>query len=102
MHLESVRELNASLKEKLLAKLATTVEARSALGEATHALAAKQAAPPTLALGVARRAGNEFVLAVRLQQRALEHSRAVEMVTKQAKGEVDVRYIGQVEKRAGP
>jgi hypothetical protein len=40
MHLESVRELKASLKEKLLAKLATTVEARSRAGRwaAGHAV----------------------------------------------------------------
>ena len=38
MDLESVRELKRSLQEQLLAKLATTVQARSALGEAAHVL----------------------------------------------------------------
>ena len=97
-----MRELKRSLQEQLLAKLATTVQARSALGEAAHGLGMRRAAPPTLALGVAHRARNQFALAVRVQQRALEHSRAVEDLTKQAKGEVDERDIGLVEKRAGP
>ena len=102
MNLDSVRELKLSLQEQLLAKLATTLQARSALGEAAHAIATRRAAPATLALGVARRTRNQFALAVRVQQRALEHSRTVEDLTKLAKGEVDVRYIGLVEKRAGP
>lgn len=66
MDLESVRELKLSLQGQLLAKLATTVRARSALGEAAHGLGMRGAAPPTLALGVARRTRNRFALAVRV------------------------------------
>ena len=44
----------------------------------------------------------DFALAVRVQQRALEHSREVERITQHARGEVDVRYVGVVRKRATP
>ena len=60
------------------------------------------AAPPTLALGVAPREAGQFALAVRVQQRALEQGREVELIRRAAKGEVDVRYIGEVRKRAVP
>jgi len=102
MNLDSARELKLSLKEKLLGNLVTTVRARSALGESARSLSTSGETPPTLALGVARRARKDFALAVRIQQRALERSREVELITQQAKGELDVRYIGLVEKRAAP
>ena len=102
MNLESARELKLSLTEKLLAPLATAVRARSLPGEAVRTLGRSAAAPSTLALGVVRRRRNDFALAVRVQQRALERSREVDLITQQAKGEVDVRYIGSVTKRAAP
>src|SRR5262249_51225941 len=53
-----------------------------------------------IALGVGRRRRNDYVLAVRVQRRALDNSPQVEAIRKQAKDEVDVRYIGRVFKRA--
>jgi hypothetical protein len=43
---------------------------------------------------------NDYRLAVRIQHRSLERSPQVEMIMAQAKHEVDVRYIGAVDKRA--
>ena len=68
-----------------------------AAAQPTTALAAT---PPTMALGVVRKGKNDFGLAVRVQKRGLENSPQVETIRKKAKGEVDVRYIGQVTKRA--
>jgi hypothetical protein len=53
-----------------------------------------------MALGVTRKGKSDFGLAVRVQKRGLENSPQVDTIKKKAKGEVDVRYIGQVTKRA--
>lgn len=52
----------------------------------------------SVALGVARRAG-EYRLAVRVQRQSLMASPLVEHIVKQAKGEADVRLIGRLTKR---
>jgi hypothetical protein len=54
----------------------------------------------TIALGVSKRARNDYRLAVRLQRRALADAPQVEAIRKRAKGEVDIRYIGRLTKRA--
>jgi hypothetical protein len=101
MQLDSARELKASLLESLIGPMATSFVVRSA-GLRAGPTAALAAAPPTLALGVTRKRNNDFDLAVRVQKRGLEHSPQVDTIKKKAKGEVDVRYIGQVTKRAAP
>ena len=53
-----------------------------------------------MALGITPKGSGDFKLAVRVQKRALEQGREVELITKQAKGELDLRYIGEVAKRA--
>ena len=53
-----------------------------------------------MALGVGRTGREDYVLAVRLQQCALEGSAQLEAIRKQAREEVDVRYIGRVMKLA--
>ncbi len=100
MKLDSVRELKSSLTDKVLAGLTESVRVRSALGGTARPLTLGGAALPTLALGVAPREAGQFALAVRVQHRALEQSREVELIRRAAKGEVDVRYIGEVRKRA--
>jgi hypothetical protein len=56
----------------------------------------------TIAIGVSRRGRNDYRLAVRLQRRALAAAPQVEAIRKRAKGEVDIRYIGRLTKRAVP
>jgi hypothetical protein len=53
---------------------------------------------PALALGVTPAGGDDFRLAVRVQRRALLRSARVASIIEAAHGEVDVRYIGRVEK----
>jgi hypothetical protein len=53
----------------------------------------------SIALGVARRQG-EYSLAVRIQRPGLLESPLVEQLRRQAKGEVDVRIVGRIDKRA--
>jgi hypothetical protein len=53
----------------------------------------------SLALGVARHRG-EYSLAVRVQRPSLVQSALMERLSREARGEVDVRVIGRVDKRA--
>ena len=99
MQLDSVRELKASLATTVLSALAEAPRLR-AFGVPAGPMARVAVQPPTLALGIAPRAGGDYQLAVRLQRRALEGDAAVEAIRKKAKGEVDVRYIGRLVKRA--
>jgi len=53
----------------------------------------------SLALGVAPH-GREYRLAIRLQRAALRESPIVDHLRKEARGEVDVRMVGRIDKRA--
>ena len=99
MQLNSVRELKTALQDTVITPLVTSVVRRSALGISAP-LASKGAVPPTIALGVTRKGPNDFALAVRVQNRVLEHGREIDQIRAQAKGEVDIRYIGEVAARA--
>lgn len=59
----------------------------------------------SIALGLASH-GNGYRLAVRLQRPSLRNSPLVDHVTKRARGEVDIRIVGRIDKRtktaAGP
>jgi hypothetical protein len=98
MKLDSARELKASLNESVIVPLATSVATRASLGVAAQPMAATSAVPPTMALGVTRKGKGDYALAVRVQKRGLENSPQIGTIKKLAKGEVDVRYIGQVTK----
>ncbi len=98
MRLESVRELKSLLNESVVDPMSDARVVRSAglraqpINELSHS-------PPTIALGVARRGTADFALAVRVQKRGLEDSAELQTITQQARGEVDLRYVGQVTKR---
>jgi hypothetical protein len=102
MKLDSVRGLKASLNETVIAPMTTSVVTRSSLGVAAQPMTAAGEGLPTMALGVMRRAKDDYVLAVRVQKRGLENSPQLDAIVKRAKGEADVRYIGRVVKRAIP
>jgi hypothetical protein len=102
MNLESVRELKQTLTAGMLPLIETTIFSRAAFSRAAAPVARAVEPPRTLALGVARKGKRDFQLAVRVQERALESSREVERITREARGEVDLRYIGRVHKRVIP
>ncbi len=100
MNLDNVRDLKSSL----LAGIAQSLEIPSTIS--TLGLRARASTPRvdalrTIALGIARR-GKQHRLAVRLQRRALIDHPYVEGIRKQAKGEVDVRYVGRISKLETP
>ncbi len=101
MNIDSVRELKQTLAARVLPQIETAIITRAAFGRAAAPIARAAEPPPSLALGVAR-AGRrgDFRLAVRVQKRAFQASREVELISRQARGEVDVRYVGRVSKRA--
>ena len=101
MELDSVRGLKATLRQSVISPLATSLAVKS-FGLQAGPTAGLPAAPPTIALGVSHAPGgkNQFVLAVRIQKRGLENSPQIESIKKQAKGEIDVQYIGVPTKRA--
>ncbi len=100
MRLDSVRELKAALTGTLLAPLATPEAMPRSLNISTRRVSEAAGVHRTIALGVARGARSEFRLAVRVQRREMEQSREIDAIRRQARGEVDVRYVGQVVKRA--
>ncbi len=122
MKLESAQSLKAELLETMVTPLAASARAstaprtatasaaaaelRSALGDsATFGMSARpldasRGVHRTIALGVAPTAKKEFRLAVRVQRGGLASSAVVEQITAKAKGEVDVRIVGRIEKRA--
>lgn len=101
MELDSVRGLKATLRQSVISPLATSLALKSFELQAGPT-AGLPAAPPTIALGVSHAPGgkNQFVLAVRIQKRGLENSPQLESIKKQAKGEIDVQFIGVPTKRA--
>jgi len=58
--------------------------------------------PRTIALGVSRANANEYSLAVRVQNPLLLEGEEIAAIRHVAKGEVDLKYIGQVQKRQAP
>jgi hypothetical protein len=99
MQLDSARELKAALHQWLIVPMATSLVVKSA-GLRAQPTTGLAATPPTIALGVVKKRKNHFGLAVRVQKRGLENGPQMETIRKRAKGEVDVRYIGEVTKRA--
>jgi hypothetical protein len=57
--------------------------------------------PRTIAVGVSVASGNDYKLAVRVQHPLLIGSKEVATLRDMAKGEIDVRYIGRVQKAQG-
>lgn len=101
MKLDSARELKHTISGRLLPQIETTITARSTFGRATVPLARSGEPPPSLALGVAPK-GRGYRLAVRVQKRAFQQSPELEFITRRAKGEVDLRYVGRINKRSIP
>lgn len=99
MRLDSVRCLKAELFESLITPLARSAAIRSA-GVRAQQTTDLAATPPSIALGIFQTAKNEFALAARVQKRALEDGPHLETIRERAKGEVDIRYIGLIVKRA--
>ncbi|HVU88743.1 MAG TPA: hypothetical protein VHD36_15585 [Pirellulales bacterium] len=104
MHIDSVRELKASLISSMPSPATAQGLGRTGKGPRLAAFAATaiaSAAGPHryMALGVAK-SKRGFALAVRIQRREIQTSELMNSIRKKAKGEVDVRYVGRIVKKA--
>ena len=99
MKLDSVRDLKASLMRPAItfAGRSETIAARAMAARPVEDVDTVQRA---VALGVAPRGRNDYKLAVRVQSRAIETGGELATIVRRARGEVDVRYVGRVVKRA--
>ncbi len=102
MKLDSVRELKQLMEIKLLPRIQASAAMRADFGRSATLFSRAGEPLRSVALGVAPTRKGDFRLAVRVQKRALEDSRELAQIAKQAKGEVDVRYVGRVSKNAAP
>jgi hypothetical protein len=98
MRLDSVRELKNSLPSQLKKAFSAKAGAVATESTAVAMAASRQRVVPTFFLGVTAK-GKEYRLAVRLQDHALENSELVDQISSRAKGEVEIRYVGQIRAR---
>lgn len=101
MNLDSVRELKSVIHRKAMQLMARATAAGD-IALAAQPLAGIEPTQRTVALGIAPQAARDFRLAVRIQRRGLENSPQLQRIQEMAKGEVEVRYIGRLVKRATP
>jgi hypothetical protein len=101
MRLESVRDLKAQALSSVLAPMRRTNPRALGIAFAAEPLRVLDAQPRLIALGIAPQPrGDNFKLAVRLQRRGLAESEQLDRIRTLAKGEVEVRYVGRISKRA--
>ena len=99
MKLDSVRDVKQQARDVVSRVLRNDVSRRRLGVRAQSIENALQ--PRSIALGVAGTNG-DYKLAVRVQHPLLVEGKEVEAIRQMAKGEVDVRCIGQVQKRPAP
>lgn len=106
MNIDNARELKERMARKLVKGLGITKSGLSTrrFNTISSRSASEAAHTPhrSIALGVAVRDGQSYGLAIRIQRREFESSALVDEMQKEAKGEVDVRYVGRILKAAAP
>ncbi|HJQ59405.1 MAG TPA: hypothetical protein VJ890_21035 [Vineibacter sp.] len=100
MRLASARELKQTVVTRLIVANETVIRA-ARLSVATTEHKRLSRINRTVALGVSPY-GKEYRLAVRVQEQALLDSPVVDRIRKEARGEIDVRFVGRIRKRQAP
>jgi hypothetical protein len=100
MLLEDVRALKASVLQPMVVAAASSATVRR-LGVRTQRLGSEDEALRSIALGVTK-LKKQHRLAVRVQRRALLDHPMIERLRKQAKGEIDIQYVGRLSKLETP
>jgi hypothetical protein len=96
MDIDNARELKLSLLGSVTASLAKPAAVRS-LGIRAQESHPGKDAMRTMAIGITTK-GKQHKLAIRLQRRALEDHPVLTKIREQAKGEVDIKYVGRIQK----
>ena len=104
MRLESARGLKAQLLKEVVEPLAAGASRLGGGDVIPFAVGARPLdtlprIPRSLALGITRSEG-EYKLAVRIQRPGLLQSPLMDQLTRRASGEVEVRMVGRIDKRA--
>jgi len=100
MNIDNARELKSSLLGNVTASLATASAVRS-LGVRAQEFQPGKDAMRTVAIGITTK-GKEHKLAIRLQRRSLEDHPVLDRIRERAKGEVDIKYVGRIQKLETP
>ncbi|HLQ45222.1 MAG TPA: hypothetical protein VK137_10870, partial [Planctomycetaceae bacterium] len=100
MLLDHARALKATLLGNLLTEISSAAVVRT-LAIRAQAVSAESEAMRSIAVGIAQ-SKKQHQLAVRVQRRALLNHPLLDRIRKQAKGEVDVRYVGRIGKLETP
>ena len=99
MRLDSVRALKQSLPVQLEKALVARAAATRTENAAVAMAASRKRTAPSYFLGIAAKSKGDYVLALRLQDRALQKTALVDEIHSRAKGEVEVRYVGKIRAR---
>ena len=94
MNIDNARGLKASLLENVMESFAESSAVRS-LGIRSQKSDPGKDALRTMAIGISGK-GKDHQLAIRLQRRSLEDHPVLTKIRKQAKGEVDIKYVGRI------
>ena len=100
MLLDNARELKSVMLQNLNAVVAEPRAVR-AMGIRAQESAPDKDAMRSIAVGISFR-GKQHRLAVRIQRRAMESHPIVAEMRKKSKGDIDVRYIGKIQKMETP
>lgn len=109
MHLESVRSLKEEIRNRILEPLIDAGRSTAARRSRDSSIALAAGAGPKarecqrlLSVGISPAGRRNVRLAIRVQRRALLESPAIERIVALARNEVDLRYVGRIQKRASP
>jgi hypothetical protein len=102
MRLDSVREIKARALEQIVEPMLMARPQSLGLAYAAAPLENTRRSTRLFALGVSPAGKGNFKLAIRLQRHSLAARPEIARLTTWAKGEVDARFIGRVQKRAAP
>lgn len=102
MKLNSVREIKARALDKIVQPMLAARPRALGLAFAAAPIGNTKQTTRLFALGVSPAGKGNFKLAIRLQRHSLAAHPEIEHLTKLAKGEVDINFIGRVQKRAAP
>jgi hypothetical protein len=100
MNIDNARELKLSLLGNVTASLAKPAAIRS-LGVRAQESHPGKDAMRTMAIGISTK-GKEHKLAIRLQRRLLVDHPVLARIRERAKGEVDIKYVGRIQKLETP
>lgn len=100
MLLDNARSLKAAVLNDLAARVASPTMIRG-MAIRSQAVGRESEALRSFAIGIAR-SKKQHKLAVRVQRRVLLDHPLLERIRKQAKGEVDIRYVGKIGKLETP